>query len=115
MKQLRALCSMPDELHELDELPFAVHDLDELASADHDLDKLASAIYENELASAIMAFSKNPPKFIDPFITNKFKGHYIAKTPLWAIQHCLKYEQLLPNWNSFYMKVRNHISIFEKY
>jgi len=27
----------------------------------------------------------------------------------------LKYEQLFPNWNSFYMKVRNHICIFEKY
>jgi len=45
----------------------------------------------HELASDVMAFPVDPPSFIDPFITEKFKGHYIAKTPLWALQHCLTF------------------------
>ena len=38
------------------------------------------------------AFEK-PPDYIDSTIIDKFKGEYIVKTPLWAIQHCLS----LPN------------------
>ena len=39
-----------------------------------------------------MAFEK-PPDYIDSVLIDKFKGEYIVKTPLWAIQHCLS----LPN------------------
>ena len=36
---------------------------------------------------------QEPLDYIDGEIINKFKGEYIVKTPLWAIQHCLS----LPN------------------
>jgi len=29
--------------------------------------------------------------------------------------HVVKYKQIIPNWNVFNMKMRNHISIVEKY
>jgi len=29
--------------------------------------------------------------------------------------HILKYEQISPNWSAFYMQIRNHEDILEKY
>jgi len=35
------------------------------------------------------AFPAMPPDFIDPKICHKFRNHYVVKTPVWALQHCL--------------------------
>jgi len=47
-----------------------------------------------------MAFD-NPPDYIDSTIIEKFKGEYIVKTPLWAIQHCLSLPNPLTKTYSF--------------
>jgi len=36
-----------------------------------------------------VAYPEDPPDFIPHSIKDKFKGYYVSKTPLWAIQHCL--------------------------
>ncbi len=51
-----------------------------------------------------MAFEKTPD-YIDSVLIDKFKGEYIVKTPLWAIQHCLS----LPNPSTKNTLLRNPI------
>jgi len=48
----------------------------------------------DEVVDKKLSFPNDPPSFIDPIIREKCKGKYIIKTPLWAIQHSLSFDNL---------------------
>jgi len=52
-----------------------------------------------------VAYPADPPDFIHHSIKDKFKGYYISKTPLWAIQHCLS--EMKSSRKSYTLEISN--------
>jgi len=50
--------------------------------------------WSDEVEDKKLSFPEEAPKFVDATIRNKYKGKFIVKTPLWAIQHCLSLNNL---------------------
>jgi len=56
-----------------------------------------------------LAYLADPPNFICCLIANKFNIHYISKTPVWAIQHCLS---ALKNSQKYYsLEISNPVEL----
>jgi len=50
--------------------------------------------WSEEVEDKRISFPEDAPSFVDAAICDKYKGKFVVKTPLWAIQHCLSLNNL---------------------